>query len=235
MFLVGFISAVITLWIRRAVPETDTWTVARTTTVIPPVTDLFRGALRRTTLLSSTVCGLMLTAHWALMFWYLQHVRSLTEFLAWSPAERTLLASIALLVVMITLIIGDFCAALLAHRLGWRRAVALLSIAYTVLVTWGFSVPRPLAELWPFLTGIGICQGVFALFTMYLPPLFPTLPRTTGAGLCYNTRRIFAACGTVVFVTIAPLGQVRIGLVIAATLFIPAAILALFLPPVGDR
>ena len=33
---------------------------------------------------------------------------------------------------------------------------------------------------------IGLWQGVFALFTMCLPPLFPVLLRTTGAGFCYN-------------------------------------------------
>jgi hypothetical protein len=34
---------------------------------------------------------------------------------------------------------------------------------------------------------------------MALPPLFPTLLRTTGAGFCYNIGRIAAAAGTVIF------------------------------------
>ena len=45
---------------------------------------------------------------------------------------------------------------------------------------------------------VGFFSGVFGLFTMYLPPLFPTLLRTTGAGFCYNIGRIAAAVGTVV-------------------------------------
>ena len=45
----------------------------------------------------------------------------------------------------------------------------------------------------------GLAQGLFALFAMYLPPLFPTLLRTTGAGFCYNIGRIAAATGVVVF------------------------------------
>lgn len=124
----------------------------------------------------------------------------------------------------------------IAARLGWMfdgLDIHLYTLV-AVLVTLGFSIPRPLAELWPFLAGIGVCQGVFALFTRYLPPLFPTVLRTTGAGLCYNTGRILAALGTVIFVTIAPLGEVRLDLVVAAMLFILAAILALFLPPVDD-
>jgi hypothetical protein len=239
VFLIGLVPALITLWIRHAVPETAEWQAAERNAADhprqqPAISDLFRGALRRTTLLTLTICGLMLTAHWAFMFWYLQHLRGLPEVAAWSAEERTRLASSALLVVMVASIIGNFSAAWLAKLMGWRRAIAVMSLLYGALVTWGYATARPLAELWPFLFGIGVCQGVFALFTMYLPPLFPTLLRTTGAGFCYNTGRIAAAGGTVVFGLLAPPGDMRWALVLAAVLFLPAAVLALFLPDGAD-
>jgi hypothetical protein len=37
--------------------------------------------------------------------------------------------------------------------------------------------------------------GVFGSFTYYLPELFPTRLRGTGAGFCYNAGRIVAAIG----------------------------------------
>src|ERR1051326_6332212 len=37
--------------------------------------------------------------------------------------------------------------------------------------------------------------GVFGSFTYYLPELFPTRLRGTGAGFCYNVGRIIAAGG----------------------------------------
>jgi apolipoprotein N-acyltransferase len=37
--------------------------------------------------------------------------------------------------------------------------------------------------------------GVFGSFTYYLPELFPTRLRGTGAGFCYNFGRFFAAAG----------------------------------------
>ena len=37
--------------------------------------------------------------------------------------------------------------------------------------------------------------GVFGSFTFYLPELFPTRLRATGAGFCYNFGRIVAAGG----------------------------------------
>src|SRR6185503_14074312 len=83
---------------------------------------------------------------------------------------------------------------------------------------------------------IGLCQGVFALFTMYLPPLFPTLLRTTGAGFCYNIGRIAAGLGTVFFGLFTKVGDYRLALFYAGFLFLPAAGAAWFLPePAGEK
>jgi hypothetical protein len=87
-----------------------------------------------------------------------------------------------------------------------------------------------LAVTYGFFAAIGFVQGAFALFTMCLPPLFPTLLRTTGAGFCYNIGRIFAAAGTVFFGLFAKVGDYRLCLFYAAFLFIPSALLALKLP-----
>ena len=78
-------------------------------------------------------------------------------------------------------------------------------------------------DLWFGLAAIGLCQGVFALFTMYLPPLFPTLLRTTGAGFCYNIGRIAAGLGTVFFGLFSQVGDYRLALLYAGFLFLPAA------------
>ena len=74
------------------------------------------------------------------------------------------------------------------------------------------------------------CQGVFGLFTMCLPPLFPVLLRTTGAGFCYNFGRIVAACGTVYFGRYTSVTNVGEALFYAGMLFFPAAFLAWWLP-----
>jgi hypothetical protein len=65
---------------------------------------------------------------------------------------------------------------------------------------------------------------------MYLPPLFPTLLRTTGAGFSYNIGRIAAAVGTVVFGLLSPIGDKRIALLYSGCLFLPAALFALAMP-----
>jgi hypothetical protein len=80
----------------------------------------------------------------------------------------------------------------------------------------------------------GFFQGLFALFTMYLPPLFPTLLRTTGAGFCYNIGRIASAFGVVFFGIFQKVGDYRHTLLYAGFLFLPAAVFALYLPELRD-
>jgi len=70
---------------------------------------------------------------------------------------------------------------------------------------------------------------------MYLPPLFPTLLRTTGAGFSYNIGRILAAAGTIFFGFVSQVGDYRLSLFYAGFLFLPAAVVALFLPDMGSQ
>ena len=48
--------------------------------------------------------------------------------------------------------------------------------------------------------------GVFGSFTYYLPELFPTRLRGTGAGFCYNVGRVIAAAGPFLVGTVAARG-----------------------------
>jgi hypothetical protein len=69
---------------------------------------------------------------------------------------------------------------------------------------------------------------------MDLPPLFPTLLRTTGAGFCYNIGRITAAFGTIFFGLFSQVGDHRAVLFYAGLLFLPASVAALMLPQLKD-
>jgi len=236
IFLVGVVPALLVLWIRRSVPESDEWRAARRQHArsSPGIAALFQGDIRRTTLLAIAVCALALTAHWAFLFWCTQHLRNLPDLAGWSPEAVGKLVSMAMTLVIGASIGGNFVAACLARRIGYRRAVSLLCLAYFVSMTACYAVPRGHRGVLGFLAAIGACQGVFALFTMYLPPLFPTLLRTTGAGLCYNIGRVAAAFGTVFFGLFSRVGDYRLALLYAGILFIPAGATAWFLPELKD-
>jgi MFS family permease len=232
VFLVGILPALLVLWIRRAVPEPAAWLEAkgRAEHRGPSFAELFRGPVGRITTVVIFVCATSLTAHWAFMYWSVQHLRNLPDVADWSDADKNWLASVGLAVVMVTSIAGNFLAGAIASRIGYRPAIVLLFLAYFCSMFGGYSVARELGGMWIWLAAVGVCQGVFALFTMYLPPLFPTLLRTTGAGFCYNIGRIAAAGGTVYFGTYSKAGDHRLALLYAAFLFLPAAAFALLLP-----
>ena len=236
LFLVGILPALLVFWIRRSVPEPAEWRSAKAAAkhAEPGVRELFAPATRNTTLWVILVCGVSLTAHWAFMFWHQQQLRNLPEVLGWTPEAKNKLVDLAMFLVMASSIMGNFCAAWLARLLGYRSAIALAFLAYFVAMFGAYCVPRDHVALLWWLPLPGFCQGAFALFTMYLPPLFPTLLRTTGAGFCYNIGRVIAAFGTVFFGLFSKVGDHRAALFYAGWLFLPAAFLALFLPRLRD-
>ena len=183
VFLVGILPALLVFWIRREVPEPEEWHQARAEAgaANPRIRDLFLPGIRPLTVLLILVCATSLTAHWAFMFWYQQHLRNLPDLVSWSAEEKGRFVSVAMFVVMIASIIGNFAAAWVARRIGYRRAIAYLAIGYFVAMVGTYAVPLGHTTLMVLLPLISVFSGLFALFTMYLPPLFPTLLRTTGA------------------------------------------------------
>jgi MFS family permease len=232
VFLVGVLPALLVFWIRRAVPETEEWSSARKQIQErqPGVRELFGSQIRKRAILIILVCSLSLTGHWAFLFWFQQHLRNLPEVVVWSDQEKTQYVSMVFLSVIIVSSFGNFAAAALAKFLGYRRAIAILCLGYFLSMTAAYAKQLDHTALVPFLLLIGVFQGVFGLFTMYLPPLFPTLLRTTGAGFCYNIGRIVAAFGTVFFGLFSKVGDYRMALFCAGFLFLPAMAVALLLP-----
>ena len=235
VFVVGILPALLVFWIRKNVPEPEEWHAAQAKAEkAPGILDLFRGETRSVTLRTIAVCAASLTGWWAFQFWNLQYLRGLPEVQVLGKIAVTQLASKTFAGVIGLSILGNFFAGWLARRLGYRKAIALMLLGFALADALAFGVPRPVAQLIPLLAVVGFFSGVFALFTMYLPPLFPTLLRTTGAGFCYNIGRIFAAAGTVVFY-FSPVGDMRVSLLALSGLFALALTFASLLPDLRDE
>ncbi len=235
LFLVGILPALLVLWIRRAVPETAEWSSARARVAnLPRVRELFRGEVRRTTWLVIAVCALGLSGHWAFMFWNQIHFKNLPDVIGLSDREKADWGRAILHLVIVASMAGNFLAAAGAHRFGYRRVIAVMSLGYFLAMLGCYAVEWPPRTLYYLLAVPGFFQGLFALYTMYLPPLFPTLLRTTGAGFCYNSGRVISAVGVVFFGLFGQVGDYRLTLVLAGCLFLPAALVALRLPELRD-
>jgi len=157
-----------------------------------------------------------------------------------STEQRNGLVSKAMYFVIASSIVGNFFSAWLARRIGYRATIGAMFFVYFAAMLGAYCVARDHQGLLWWFPLIGLCQGVFGLFTMYLPPLFPTLLRTTGAGFCYNIGRVVAAFGTVFFGLLANSGSslkmvdYRLALLYASFLFLPASVICCFLPKARD-
>src|SRR5207244_805897 len=148
--------------------ETDDWHAAQQAAAgsQPRLVDLFRGDTLRTTALTTAVCACSLTAHWAFMFWSAQHLRQLPEVVQRSAEAKTSLVSVMVVVLMVSSIAGNFLAAAIARRLGYKHTIALMAAAYFATMIAAYGTPRNLTALWCFFPVLGACSGFFALFTM---------------------------------------------------------------------
>lgn len=235
IFLIGVVPALLVFWIRRHVPEPATWKAAAAGSEKPRVIHLFRGATLRITLVSITICALTLTGWWAFMFWQAQHVRSLPEVVAMSAAARDSLVSTTFALLIGVSIVGNFVAGAFAALWGYKRALMIMFAGFFLTFLATFGLDHPLGILTRFwLPAVGFWSGVFGLFTMLLPPLFPTLLRTTGAGFCYNIGRIAAAVGTVFAAEITRSGNFRQTLLYTGFLFLIAIPFVALLPLPSD-
>jgi MFS family permease len=233
VFLIGVLPALLVFWIRRQVPEPEAWRRAEEAVghKNPGVRELFRGEIARTTWITTVVCALSLSAWWLFVFWHSQHLRKLLGATSLAPAEITQRVSAAFFGTIAVSIVGTFASGWLAIRVGNRRAIILMFFGLFASMAGAFIVPRGFSELvWFWLPLTGFFSGVFGLFTTYMPPLFPTLLRTTGAGFCYNIGRLAAAVGSVVFGWLAPVGDFRLALLATSLLALAATVGSLWLP-----
>jgi MFS family permease len=169
------------------------------------------------------------------MFWSPQQMTHAPDVANWTEVERKRLASAYFFLLIGVSIPGNFFGGWLAKLIGYRPAIALMFVGFFASMFGTYIVPRDHVSLLFWTPWVGFFSGVFGLFTMYVPALFPTLLRTTGAGFSYNIGRLAAAAGTVIFGMVAHVGNFRVALLFSSLLFLPAMAVTFLLPNLRDR
>jgi MFS family permease len=105
-------------------------------------------------------------------------------------------------------LIGTLLTIPVAKRFGRRTmyVVYFTAAALSLFATFGLDIPPETRLYLYFFIGLTVF-GIFGSFTFYLPELFPTRLRSTGAGFCYNIGRIIAAGGVFVVGAVASAGR----------------------------
>lgn len=125
-------------------------------------------------------------------------------------------------------LIGTLLTIPVAKTLGRKPMFALYFAlsAIALLTTFGLDLPSQTRLYLYFFIGLTVF-GIFGSFTFYLPELFPTRLRATGAGFCYNIGRVVAAGGPFLVGAIAAAGAGDPAIVLRTLFFIG------FVPVVG--
>jgi MFS family permease len=208
LFLVGAVPAFLCVFLIRRLPEPERWVRARAEGVRHGIK--FGSYTRlltdprwsRHAWLGLVFCCAGIIGLWGLGNFHPQIVRSIVEnHLAQSHLSVDALASRKAFWSSVGLLmqnIGGFCGmmtmAKLAQSWGRRPALAvalILSFLSTLLV---FRFLREFSQIFWMLPIMGFGQlGVFSVYAIYLPELFPTSLRSTGTSFCYNFGRLAAA------------------------------------------
>jgi MFS family permease len=250
MFLVGVLPALLTLWIRRAIPESERWekvndqrqaAIERQRSGVPlgaqdvaltrfTVAGLFADFEIRRRVILALIMSLGTTlAFWGIGAWIPPYLAAAAAKAHLNPQEWVSYGGMALNGVAV---IGYAAFGFLADAYG-RKPVTVLYIAAAflsvpLLFYWAESLPV-------MLVCAGLCgafvSGQYTWMAAWLPELFPTRMRATAAGFIFNTPRFVAWLGPLISGwIIANLGGFSQAAMLIALIYIPSLIAALFLP-----
>jgi MFS family permease len=202
LFLVGVLPALVALMVRLWVQEPERWVKARLRELESGVIrrgklpELFRGKLRRPTLVGSVLAFVAVFGLWGATNWTPTLVRALPEM---QELDRSTLASnvsYAIMALNAGALVGYLSFAPLADRFGRRPVFALMCAGSLVMLPITFLAPHAFAHVLLLLPVLGFFNnGIFTGFPIYLPELYPTRIRATGAGFCFNAGRVLASIG----------------------------------------
>jgi MFS family permease len=193
LFLIGVLPALITVFIRRRVPEPEIWQASKPA----PMADIFRAPLARITALTTMLATVVLFGYWGLFTWL---PGFLSAPLIQGGAGLNILKTSAWVFLMQG---GAFAGYLLfgflSDRWGRRPAFRFYCLmAALVVPIYGFAPQWAgnSAEGWLLAIGPAVGffgTGYFSLFGSMLAELYPTRSRGAGLGFAYNVGRGVAA------------------------------------------
>jgi MFS family permease len=206
VFLSGLVPAAVAFLIRIKVKEPPMWKPDKN---CGRIGDLFSPTLLRRTIGGLAMAVIALLAWWSCFAFLPLLGQRLAIFAAGEkgqiPLEQFEAARKALVASFVSTgtnayslggLLGTLLTLPIAIYLGRRWMFALYFGFSAIAVYLAFGGPfEPMQRMYMmFPVGVGVF-GVFGAFTFYLPELFPTRLRSTGAGFCYNTGRFIAAAG----------------------------------------
>ena len=202
LFLVGIAPAIVALLVRLWVKEPERWVRSHRQELqggaVPytKLAELFRGSLLRPTLIGSTLAFVAVFGLWGSTNWTPTLIGTLPDLQGLSREDLSARVSYAIMALNAGALFGYLSFGPLADRFGRRFVFALMCAGGLVMLPITFLAPREYLHVLLLLPVLGFFNnGIFSGFPIYLPELYPTRLRATGAGFCFNAGRVFASAG----------------------------------------
>jgi MFS family permease len=204
VLVAGAVPAVLSLMIRRFVPEPERWVAVSASSTGSPLANaaatfsaIFKPDLRRHTIVGALVASSVMIGCWGgltlLPSWIQQMVR------ASGGTNGVQVTSYAFMIMMVGAVLGYATLIWTTEALGRRWSYFIFNVgalATSLYLFWYIKDLNPL--LWFMLVYGYFVIGGFGTFAVYLPELFPTRVRATGQGFCWNAARSVTAIGPLI-------------------------------------
>jgi MFS family permease len=248
-FLAGVLPALLILWVRASVNESESWVQKKAAARSAGELGSLRELLGDPRWAKRALLGMLLAAVGLATFWAvtvagqdLAKARLLKDGIAAADADALAKSAFGFWQTagggLGLLAFGPLCV-----WLGRRRAFALMHVAAFLAVLLVCFVPANYNQLFWLLPLFGFCTlAIHAGYAIYFPELFPTHLRGTGTGFCFNGGRLLAApmlfySGTLKSSWLAanPGLELRHAIALLGGLFLLGLFVIAFLPETKDQ
>jgi MFS family permease len=225
MFLIGILPALLTIYLRHGIPEPHRARPAEHASSIRP---LFTGEQAMVTWGAALMLAASILGLWSSTFWIPTVVA--TKFMAGGSTlgEAQQMASLASLISNLGTFAGCFFMPWIVGWFGSRKKVGILffvgALVCNVIAYYGLL--ERLDNIKLFLVAMPVLgfftNGVFALFTIWLPELFGSESRGAGLGFAFSLGRVLAAAGPMMIGALAArTGSYPVAITLVSIIYLP--------------
>jgi len=233
VFLIGFLPALLTLWIRRHVEEPAVWKSTPRKSTLAAFGELFRKDLRRSTIAITLMNSCTLFAWWGFNLWVPAYL-SLPVTDGGMGYSSTVMSGL-MVAMQCGMWVGYVTFGFVSDAIGRKRTYIgyLIGAAVLLFLYSTARTPMVLLALGPLVAFFG--TGYYTGFGTVTSEIYPTRIRATGQGFTYNVGRIASAAAPFTVGSLAQNSGFANAFGLLAAVFLLAATFWFWIPETRGR